>query len=275
MRKIFVTILLSGFFINTFSQTYTPMLENGKIWNMQYDIWTVGIPNSTVTTNYGYFIDGTTTLNGTVYYVLRDSRNTDVYYLREDPTNKKVYLLDTSNNTEKVLYDFNVQVGDVFNADKLNTLFTATERTVVSIGTELKFGINTKFYTLSGTNNNNCIKVYEGVGFSPEGLINDPVWCSTFDPNYKYTLTNINQTLAIDDYASKNTLIVLYDATTQQLKVNKNNTSFIIKIYSVSGQKVLDTQLKGTLNVSQLREGLYFYKLSTDKSTLKGKILIY
>ncbi len=275
MRKIFVTILFSSFLINTFAQTYTPMLENGKIWNMKYETWTVGIPNSTITTNYGYFIDGTTTFNSITYFILRDSRNTNVYYLREEAANKKVYLYDTATNAEKLLYDFNVQVGDVFNASKLNTLFTAAGRTVVAISTELKFGINTKFYTLSDTNNSNCIKVYEGIGFSPEGLIDDPIWCSTFDPNYRYTLTNINQTLAVDDYTVKNTFFIFFDSATKQLKSNKPNQSFKIKMFSTLGQKILDTQLKSTLDVSQLKKGLYYYALDTDKTTFKGKLLIY
>jgi len=275
MQKIFVTLLLSGFFINTFAQTYTPMLENGKIWNMKYETWTVGIPNSTVTTNYGYFIDGTTTFNSTTYYVLRDSRNTNVYYLREDITNKKVYLYSTTNSTEELLYDFNVQVGDVFNAAKLNPTFTATERTVVAIGTEMKFGINTKVYTLASANNSNCVKIYEGIGFVPEGLVDDPINCTTFDPNYRYTLTNINQTLAVDAYSSKSTFFVFYDAAAQQLKLNKSNVLFNIKIYSVLGQKVLDRSFKSVLDVTQLKKGLYFYNISSNNTLQKGKFLVY
>jgi len=274
MRNIFVTILFSSFFINTFSQTYTPMLENGKIWNMTYETWTVGIPNSTVTTLYGYFIDGTTTFNSTSYYVLRDSRNTTVYYLREDVANKKVYLYDTNTSTEKLLYDFNVQIGDVFNADKINISFTSTERTVVATGTEMKFGVNTKYYTLASPGNSNCLKVYEGIGFSPEGLIDDPINCTTFDPNYKYILTNINQTLAVDNFI-KDKVFVFYDIRTQELKINKANNAFLIKIYSTLGQKVIDSPIKGTLNISQLKKGLYFYTLSLNKTILKGKFFIY
>ncbi len=275
MRKIFVTLLLSSFFINAFSQTYIPMLENGKIWNMTYETWTVGIPNSTVTTNYGYFIDGTTAFNSITYYILRDSRNTDVYYLREDIANKKVYLYDTAGNTEKLLYDFNVQVGDVFNAAKLNPTLTAADRTVVAIGNEVKFGINTKVYTLASGNNSNCLKVYEGIGFSPEGLIDDPIWCEPFDPSYRYTLTSMNQTLAVDTYSSKSTFFAFYDTATQQLKLNKSEVLFNIKIYSVLGQKVLDTPIKSVLNVSQLKKGLYFYKLSSNNAQQKGAFLVY
>ncbi|MCF6214133.1 MAG: T9SS type A sorting domain-containing protein [Flavobacteriaceae bacterium] len=275
MRRFLFSILFIISISEIHAQTYTPMLENGKIWNMKYETWTVGIPNSTITTLYGYFIDGTTTFNATTYYVLRDSRNTTVYYLREDIANKKVYLYETSSNTEKLLYDFNVQVGDVFNADKLNAVFTSTERTVVATGTEMKFGINTKFYTLASTNNNNCVKVYEGVGLSPEGLIDDPINCTTFDPNYRYTLTNINQTLALTDYPYKNNFYIFYDANSQQLKINKVSNTFKIKMYSALGQIVLDTQLKGMLDVSQLKKGLYFYTLSSNKTVLKGKFFIY
>jgi len=274
MKRILFSIffLISIFEIQ--AQTYTPMLENGKIWNMKYETWTVGVPNSTATTLYGYFIDGTTSFNATSYYILRDSRNTTVYYLREDVTNKKVYWLDTSTNTEKLLYDFNVQVGSIFNAEKLNAVFTPTERTVVAIGTEMKFGINTKFYTLASTNNNNCVKVYEGVGFSPEGLINDPINCTTFDPNYRYTITNINQTLAVDNFI-KNKVFLFYDARTQQISLNNVHKLFNIKVYSTLGQIVLNTQLNGSLNISQLKKGLYFYTLSSNKTVLKGKFLIY
>jgi len=274
MQNFFVTILLSFFFTNTFAQSYTPMLENGKIWNMKYETWTVGIPNSTITTLYGYFIDGTTTFNSTSYYILRDSRNTDVYYLREDVTNKKVYLYDTTTSTEKLLYDFNVQIGDVFNAAKLNPSLTAAEKTVVAIGTETKFGINTKVYTLASENNSNCLKVYEGIGFSPEGLIDDPIWCEPFDPNYRYTLTNINQTLAVDNFI-KDKVFVFYDANTQQINLNNFNKLYNIKVYSSLGQKVLDKQIKGSLNISQLKKGLYFYTLNADKTSFKGKIFIY
>jgi type IX secretion system substrate protein len=274
MKRILFSIffLISIFKIQ--AQTYTPMLENGKIWNMQYETWTVGIPNSTITTLYGYFIDGTTTFNATSYYILRDSRNTDVYYLREDVANKKVYLYDTTTSTEKLLYDFNVQVGDVFNADKLNGSFTSTERTVVATGSEMKFGISTKYYTLASTSNSNCLKIYEGIGFSPEGLINDPINCTTFDPNYRYTLTNINQTLAVDNFI-KDKIFVFYDANTQQINLNNFNKLYNIKVFSTLGQKVLDKQIKGSINISQLKKGLYFYTLSSHKSILKGKFFVY
>jgi Secretion system C-terminal sorting domain len=274
MRNFFALIFFISLSTTVQAQTYTPMLENGKIWNMQYETWTVGIPNSTITTLYGYFIDGTTTFNATSYYILRDSRNTDVYYLREDIANKKVFLYDTSNNTEKLLYDFNVQIGDVFNAAKLNPSLTAAEKTVVAIGTEMKFGINTKVYTLASGNNSNCIRIYEGIGFSPEGLIDDPIWCEPFDPNYRYTLININQTLAADNF-TKDKIFVFYDARTQQLKLNKSGTLFNIKVYSTLGQKVLDAQLRGSLNISRLKKGLYFYTLNKDKTLLKGKFLVY
>jgi len=89
MRKLLFSILFISSLIKIQAQTYTPMLENGKVWNMKYENWTVGIPNSTLTSFYGYFIDGTTSFNATSYYILRDSRNTTVYYLREDIANKK------------------------------------------------------------------------------------------------------------------------------------------------------------------------------------------
>jgi len=275
MRYLLFSILFILSIFEIQAQTYTPMLENGKIWNMKYETWTVGIPNSTVTTLYGYFIDGTTSFNTTSYYILRDSRYTDVYYLREDVANKKVFLYDTSNNTEKLLYDFNVQVGAIFITSKLDPTITASEKTVVAIGTQMKFGINTKVYTLASPGNSNCIKIYEGIGFSPEGLINDPINCTTFDPSYRYILTNINQTLAVDAFPSKNNFYIFYDTNTQQLKINKASTLFNIKIYSVLGQKVLESQINSVLNVSQLRKGLYFYTLDTDKIMFKGKFLVY
>jgi len=275
MRKLLFYILVISSIIKIQAQAYTPMLENGKIWNMQYQTWTVGIPNSTVTRLYGYFIDGTTTFNSISYYILRDSRNTDVYYyLREDLANKKVYLYDNNTNSEKLLYDFNVQVGDVFNADKLNANFTNAERTVMSTGTEMKFGINTKVYTLAGTNNSNCIKVYEGIGVFPEGLLNDPINCTTFDPNYRYTITNINQTLAVDNFI-KEKVYIFYDARNHQINLNNVPKLFNIKVYSTLGQKVLDSPIKGALNTSQLKKGLYFYTLNTDKTILKGKFFVY
>ncbi|MFK5891192.1 MAG: T9SS type A sorting domain-containing protein [Flavobacteriaceae bacterium] len=274
MRKLLFSVLLIISILKIQAQTYTPMLENGKIWNMTYETWTVGIPSSTVTTLYGYFIDGTTTFNSTSYYILRDSRNTTVYYLREDVANKKVYLYDTNTSTEKLLYDFNVQIGDVFNTDKINISFTSTERTVVATGTEMKFGINTKYYTLASPGNSNCLKVYEGIGFSPEGLIDDPINCTTFDPNYRYILTNINQTLAVDNFI-KDKVFIFYDARTQQINLNNANKLFNIKVYSTLGQKVIDSPIKGTLNISQLKKGLYFYTLSLNKTILKGKFFIY
>jgi len=274
MRKLLFSVLLIISILKIQAQTYTPMLENGKIWNMTYETWTVGIPNSTVTTNYGYFIDGTATFNSIIYYVLRDSRNTNVYYLREDIANKKVYLYNTNTNAEELLYDFNVQVGDVFNAAKLDPTITASEKTVVAIGTEMKFGISTKYYTLASSGNSNCIKFYEGVGFSPEGLIDYPINCTTFDPSYRYILTNINQTLAVDNFI-KEQIYVFYDSFTQQINLNNANKLFNIRVYSTLGQKVLDSPIKSSLNISQLRKGLYFYNLNSNKTILKGKFLVY
>lgn len=64
MNNFIIIIILFFLTLNTVAQTYTPMLELGKVWNIHhFDSY---LPNN----NYDFNItlDHTTTINGTEYF---------------------------------------------------------------------------------------------------------------------------------------------------------------------------------------------------------------
>jgi len=100
----------------TAQNNYNKLIDTNKVWNF------VGCygPPPYYTTFYKFKQD--TSITGTPYYRLLYSTDSVVWHyenmalLREDTINRKVYIL--SNNTEGLLYDFDLSVGDsviVFN----------------------------------------------------------------------------------------------------------------------------------------------------------------
>lgn len=100
LTSVFIT---SMFLSNTMiGQKYHPMLNNSK-WRDVYpfavgEVW--------------YYTAGNIILSGTKYVKIASTNSAYFTYMREDTVARKVYLYDDVSATERMLYNFNWNIGD-------------------------------------------------------------------------------------------------------------------------------------------------------------------
>ncbi len=201
-KKYFIFILLIGFVLNSFTQDYTPMLELGKIWNMQhYD-------NLIPPNNYDFNItlDNLVTVNGTEYF---EASNGNLF--REDLINKKIYRLE--NNTEELILNFDLVIGD----DLISPLIFIDETThsieITEIGLATFYGIpNLKYYETDCGE-----KIIEGIGVETIGLFGISTNCSTVDLDEGDFLINMNNNSDYIPMAVENAnwVVTRFDGSTE------------------------------------------------------------
>ncbi len=257
MKKYFISLFLFLFSIIVSAQSYTPMLELNKTWNMyHYDAY---IPES----DYGFNItlDYTTIINGKTYF---HASNGDLF--REDITNKKVYKL--VNNVDELILDFDLAIGDELISPLV--YIAGFSKNITTIGTAEFYGIpNLKYYETDCGE-----KIIEGIGVFRKGLFYVSNWCSPLDYYVYNDMINLNY-LAIGNYFIQNNITLFYNSKSKNLELINGNTNISISLFSILGKKVLQTKFKKTVSVSHLKKGIYFYQLSTDNASKKGKILVY
>jgi len=110
MKKIFPFLVFLTLTFATSSQTYHPLIESGKTWN----VLTVTMTDWFTST---YMLDGDTLIAGTTYQKLyeKSSFNTAPVYLggiREQSSDQKVFFYDHNADGEGLLYDFSLEAGD-------------------------------------------------------------------------------------------------------------------------------------------------------------------
>lgn len=115
MKKITLICLFLLVFIGLRAQSYIPFPSNMVIYSLSQMI---SSPWDPVTyTTYRVEITGDTLIGGNHYKKLYSGIGpyTVTAGIRNDTINKKVYMYSVSTGTEKLLYDFNLAVGDTVN----------------------------------------------------------------------------------------------------------------------------------------------------------------
>ncbi|MBR5039167.1 MAG: hypothetical protein IKX65_10670 [Prevotella sp.] len=100
-------------------QDYHPMARDGKTWEAQVG----GIKENL----YGYRVDGDTLINGDiwkkVYSYVFYPRSDDSYYAAIRDVDKRVYIVAKGSNTPRLLYDFDLKVGNTIKCGVESTSF--------------------------------------------------------------------------------------------------------------------------------------------------------
>ena len=129
---IFLGLLFFWYIGFTQNPTYRPLLDPQRSWlgvtSWAYEQCNMYLPpNSDCQTRALYFLQGDTVIQGTAYQkcIRQDfsiASSWDVIFnlsapvfhaaLREDTLDRKVYLFDAESETEKLLYDFSMTIGD-------------------------------------------------------------------------------------------------------------------------------------------------------------------
>lgn len=293
-----ILILITGS-ANGQTSIYHPFPDSNVVWNFHYfmNCFANGIGDQ----YYSITISGDTLINSQSYHKLStpfvQSFSTgfcggvDIGYkgaIRQDTLNRKVFFIPPSNNTEQLLYDFNMQVGDT--VEGIIESLSSPKDTVQSIDSVLIDGSYRKRWII-----NSCYEInfIEGIGSiyglfeTSPGCINDLAnfWITCFQQNevtlYPNPSTNCELITSIKETFPKPIQATVspnpfhYSAL---LQLNSNFEKADIIIYNAFGAQVRQQNIISqmtTLNRDELSNGIYFYQIINNNRRIHaGKFII-
>lgn len=299
MKRLFTCVLLFiSFAIKSQTWVYHPFPQVNSFWDMSQSFycWT-GVPGY-VTQSYSIFVSNDTTIGSETYhklfipYLKSDSTGctsasvTQGIYkgcIREDSTAKKVYYVKPLLSTEKLLYDFNLQVGD--------TIWGELEApglvkdTVISIDS-VQVGASGNWVKRWFINSCYNIYIIEGVG-STYGLIETSPGCGPDNmerdimcmvgffiyPN----ITDCEMITSVSSITVEDNLHIFPNPSDGSFQIDFKNNSFQeIIISNLLGDIVLKENIHTTNNfsVKNLDNGIYILTLvDKDNKKVNKKII--
>lgn len=292
MKKCYVLILLLFTAKFTFSQ-YRPLPMQNAEWVCSGAFNLLSTPTSI---NYMYYTDNDTLIGSMVYVNIRkveipsvNDVNTYQTYtgaIRQDTLNKKIYIVPTDSTSEKLLYDFSLNVGDTV-VSFLNETCPAIE-TIGAIDSIIVNGNYHRRLHLQGGCSGIQIYYIEGIGSNfglifpnntgnLSNLICTKVNNQTYYPdsstscNLITSATSLDIDMAIDIYPnpSYNEInIIIPDA--------EKSAANIITLLSPIGQILITEKIsntKNTIDISLLPKGLYILTISVNENIFTKKII--
>ena len=287
--------------ISFFSYSQIPMLEVGNTWSVDINHCPFNPPNfPTWTITEQISIGNTETINALVYtQVIKDGNITCL--LREE--NGIVYKYFPNENSEKILFNYNLEVGDTFSllGSAYSSPYCSGIGTNVLIFTLEVFeieniniaGLNRKVLKFIDNNfpqGGEVLQWIEGIG-SISGFDNtwemQDITCSSnlvcFTKNSEIYYFNDatscdNTTLSIGEQF-KNQIILYPNPVTERSVLQLPIEAEIdqIKIYNISGQLVKTENISSnnfSLNSMNFANGLYFYQVFSKDELLKTEQFI-
>lgn len=284
--KTLTTILLCSFFLlKAQNYEYIPFVNEGYVWSY-CDVWKVEIDKYNLYFSQFKF-RGDTTITDIRYKKLykQDCTSNNLYYMgsiREE--NKKVYAIYSGEQLERLIYNFNLVVGDsiqspyndshYFKVTKIDTIEVAKgKRKRIKLGFDTWIeGVGTldrfMMYPLQ------ALSLYDlGIRINYQKLGSEIIYKTNewyFNENECY-ITLIKPT--------ETNKTIIYFITPELLKIETELSfpSCIFELLDLNGKLLLHEKLditNNTINVSQLSSGLYIYRLSRNSEVCCiGKII--
>ena len=205
-----------------------------------------------------------------VYFGGHEIKNFDYYAgcYRNDTLEKKVWYLSYGNETEKLLYDFNWQIGDTLSMGFLNTLFSEVITNIDSL--LLNDGLHKRFEV--SINGHRHFHIIEGIGSTTELVLfgaGSSLMCFSVDGEAIYIHPNsyigdcTPVVLAIEDSYKKKPEISIYPNpiySSFRIKGIDDFPNATVLIYNTYGQIVMQEQLSNKddiIHVENLSSGVY------------------
>ncbi|MGK0448069.1 MAG: hypothetical protein ACJA2M_001852 [Polaribacter sp.] len=305
--KHFLIFLFAFFSLQVSSQDYEPLLKDGSFWD--FEVWEGQGAPCTINKRR-YLVDQDTLINGNIYkkVFVNPIQGTPVTsfpmclqgpfhynsnffhqedrYLREDVDNKIVYIWtkvedpngNLSNYKELILYNFDVEVGDVIeNSYKLmdfGYVYGASygdSNGITEIVLEVTYYNGKKIITTSAS------EYIEGIG--QEGSLfkagpfaggsQQNLFCSGNAQNQN----NCAEVLSTEKYEL--TSIKAYPNPVKNILNIKNTEDVTVKIFSVTGSllKMMKSKTDLKVDFSSLQNGIYILETSNFKGKNRSKIL--
>lgn len=294
MKKIKLFILLFVLQINLNAQSYFPLPDSNAVWTIS------SLAQGSIKGIYKFGVYGDTSINNISYnkvYYNNDYNfnltNSFLFGLIRE-SNKKVYKY-IGNNSEAILYDFNLIIGD--SAKSISTNGFTFSKKVTDIDSVL---INGQFrkrwifpeeYWIEGIGSSfglldplvqsfdfcrsliclseNAIVTYQNA--NPD--------CTTPAP---YDCDGILNPISVSEHVFKNSKSIIFPnpfSNSAIIKTSIELNDAALKIYDLLGQEVLtNSHLNGQeikINKENLTNGNYYYKLTQNGELIsKGKFII-
>ncbi len=295
----FALALLISLFAS--SQSYHPFPESNTFWRYTYS----GVPNDCPcmgTCHYSqYLISGDTLIGSLTYYKLTESRITllegcaEVYdnygyqgAFRNDIETKNVWFVPEGENTEALLYEFDLQIGDTLSQGILNPNgddYFVMDIDSVEIGGNYRKRFLIKFeYNYWGE----PFKIIEGIG--GQNLIRPLENWNNFETGYWFNCINIADTLiypgSCEMIVGTNPIIkeqsfeIFPNPTSGQLWIKNPNSKedFIsVEIFNSFGKKLMEFETSEEItqiDLSEKPKGVYLIRIKSGSKVFSEKIIV-
>ncbi|RMA64524.1 T9SS type A sorting domain-containing protein [Ulvibacter antarcticus] len=273
------------------AQAIIPMLDEANVWSVDFFAWTGGdIRTDQIQ------LGETAVYNGNTYHQVGTYENTA--YVREE--NGIVYVNnEIFSNDDKILYDFNLELGDSFTLTASSNLYSDGPATglmefqVTNVETQFIAGMDRKIIELKDDLVFPLFTEYwiEGIG-SVKGFDHHHEFVDSGYTGLACFTTNGETYFFNGATACDNTVLTVEDFSSEKIILSPNplvNTSILnfpsevsinqMKIYDITGRLVRSETVSKeyvSINAMDFRSGLYFYQvfsagqiIKTDKFIVK------
>ncbi|MCX6269629.1 MAG: T9SS type A sorting domain-containing protein [Bacteroidetes bacterium] len=319
MKNYLVSLIL--FFLGNIclAQQYQPFPTNNARWIMHSDFNAPFIPNG-YCDEYQIDITGDTTINTVNYHKLQISvveywwyagagctnifKNYTTHYFgsfREDILNKKVFFLTANSTNEKLLYDFNLELGDTLPWLLINN-DTSVINWVSGIDSVLLEGVYHKCFKISADTSSllipqiftfNYVTLIEGIG-STFGLTAYlfPHWWFEADGYDQLVCMSVGGTIVYPDGAllcnpvgirdnlpEEKSFEIFPNPAYNRITINlitHISDAPLFSLFNSMGQIVLMKRLEvqqSEIDIQSLPCGVYSYQLIGIQSKNSGKLV--
>ncbi|MAY83289.1 MAG: hypothetical protein CMP59_04070 [Flavobacteriales bacterium] len=289
--------LISVFVLNAQTSSYHEFPDSNAAWNYNFQLNCFA--NGTADESYSIMISGDTTINNTTYkklsipYLQSQSTGTCGAYaigykgaIREDVQAKKIYIVAPASNSEELLYDFNLAVGDTLKGYLESPIGVDVIQSVDSILVGSSFRKRWEV--------NSCYNIYfiEGIG-STYGLIEPSPGCVSDLPDFSLICFQENgRSLLPDTTSSCNLITSLQEqrakvkttfypnpfSTYSKLQFDRNLLNASLSITDLNGKLVKRIEnINGdnyTFYANELSEGVYIARIEENGDVLSTKKIV-
>jgi len=312
MKKILLILSLMTLINASYGQTnvYHKFLGENSVWTGGYTGYQSPWCYKVIYTLYDYNSGGAMTIGDSIYYLLEQEKtfyppyysgsmagicnftggSSGYYhdfpgYLREDTIARKVYYLPIDSTNERLLYDFNLNVGDTL---KPYPAFSSCISPIVTqIDSVLVGGNFRKQWTV---NSGGCLwdgKIIEGIGslfgllepysnFERWGFVEcysvNSVTMFSQSPDCPVLITQVDKKIKFDNVA------ISPNPTKNSITISQTEPTFNkYEIYSLNGKLVSENKIMSILQKVDLTgyaEGMYIVKLIGTQKVEFKKIMV-
>lgn len=249
MKNILILILLNLCISSIKSQEYIPTLVEGNNWEVMQGLG-MGAYN-----NYSYVIRCDTLINDLLYKKATPLSSESEYGLyREDTASQKIYKWNSELQSEELLIDYSLEVGDTM-------LIGLQTLTVDSIRTNELYGAERKFIYFDDLQ-----YFIEGIGYSLFGIHNFGQWQRISD----FKETDISCDITSTTHSVEKPISIFPNPTSGMITIDREDlyeTSGLV--LNNLGQVVKVVELITIIDLSELEAGMYYLRIKENNDLFR------